>query len=196
MSRLKNLSMIYASTEDGAIGYQNELPWHLVPEDMTHFLNYTKGKTLIMGRKTWEGLNFKGFPGRAVICLTTDESNVPKGSGTSKIKGHTVYYPYSVMTSFNELLEYIEQRSFEEFVVCGGKEIYQLFENYVSEISHSTIPATELKDDIVPDTYYRFAEEAVNGGLVEEKYKVEMYLKIGRTKPSLTVATLKFKRDK
>jgi dihydrofolate reductase len=47
------------------IGIDNRLPWHL-PEDMKFFRETTRGKPVIMGRKTWESLPdaFRPLPGR------------------------------------------------------------------------------------------------------------------------------------
>jgi dihydrofolate reductase len=46
------------------IGIDNRLPWHL-PEDMKFFRETTRGKPVIMGRKTWESLPdaFRPLPG-------------------------------------------------------------------------------------------------------------------------------------
>ena len=49
------ISLIAAVASNRAIGKNNELLWHL-PEDMRHFRETTRGKPVIMGRKTWESL--------------------------------------------------------------------------------------------------------------------------------------------
>ena len=53
------------------IGIDNRLPWHL-PEDMKFFRETTRGKPVIMGRKTWESLPdaFRPLPGRANIVVS------------------------------------------------------------------------------------------------------------------------------
>ena len=59
---------IYAVSENGVIGKDNDLPWHL-PEDFRHFKRHTNGKTIIMGRKTFDSLG-KPLPNRRHIVVT------------------------------------------------------------------------------------------------------------------------------
>ena len=59
------IALIAAVAANRAIGRNNQLLWHL-PEDMRHFRDTTRGKPVIMGRKTWESLPppFRPLPGR------------------------------------------------------------------------------------------------------------------------------------
>lgn len=50
------LSLIVAMDRNGLIGKGGGLPWGRIPEDMRHFRAMTTGKTMIVGRKTWDGL--------------------------------------------------------------------------------------------------------------------------------------------
>ena len=69
------LSLIAAVARNGVIGRDNQLLWHL-PGDMRHFRETTRGKPVIMGRKTWESLpeKFRPLPGRlnVVVSRTPD----------------------------------------------------------------------------------------------------------------------------
>ena len=67
------LSLIAAVARNRAIGKDNRLLWHL-PEDMRHFREITRGKPLIMGRKTWESLpeKFRPLPGRLNVVVSRD----------------------------------------------------------------------------------------------------------------------------
>jgi dihydrofolate reductase len=60
--------LIAAVAENGVIGIDGKLPWHL-PEDLRHFKNLTLGHPIIMGRRTWESLG-KALPGRENIVVT------------------------------------------------------------------------------------------------------------------------------
>lgn len=51
-----DIAMIVACAQNGVIGRDGDLPWHL-PEDLRHFMRSTKGCPLIMGRKTYESLD-------------------------------------------------------------------------------------------------------------------------------------------
>lgn len=65
------LALIAACARGGVIGIGNKLPWHL-PEDMKFFRETTRGKPVIMGRKTWESLPdaFRPLPGRLNIVVS------------------------------------------------------------------------------------------------------------------------------
>jgi dihydrofolate reductase len=62
------ISMIAALSNNGVIGRDNALPWHL-PEDLKYFKRVTMGKPLLMGRKTYESIG-RPLPGRTNIVLT------------------------------------------------------------------------------------------------------------------------------
>lgn len=63
------LQMIVAISENGAIGRNGRLPWHM-PEELKWFKRATVGKTVIMGRRTWESLPVQPLPYRVNIVLT------------------------------------------------------------------------------------------------------------------------------
>lgn len=65
------LELIYAKARNGVIGRNGALPWHL-PQDLQHFKRLTLGATVLMGRKTWDGLpeRFRPLPGRRNLVLT------------------------------------------------------------------------------------------------------------------------------
>ncbi|MCK6392883.1 dihydrofolate reductase [Zoogloea sp.] len=65
------LALIAACGHGRVIGIDNQLPWHL-PEDMKFFRETTRGKPVIMGRKTWESLPdaFRPLPGRLNIVVS------------------------------------------------------------------------------------------------------------------------------
>lgn len=64
------LTAIYARADNGVIGRDGALPWH-IPADLKRFKALTMGKPIIMGRKTFESFG-KPLPGRRHIVLTRD----------------------------------------------------------------------------------------------------------------------------
>ena len=64
------VSLIVAVADNGVIGRDNALPWHL-PEDLKHFKRITLGKPVVMGRKTFESIG-KPLRGRHNIVVTRD----------------------------------------------------------------------------------------------------------------------------
>lgn len=64
------ISFVVARADNGVIGRDNALPWHL-PADLRHFKRLTVGKPVVMGRKTFESIG-KPLPGRHNIVMTRD----------------------------------------------------------------------------------------------------------------------------
>ena len=68
-----DVTLIAAVARNGIIGNNSGLLWQL-PEDMRFFRQATRGRTVIMGRKTWDSLpsRFRPLPGRRNIVITRD----------------------------------------------------------------------------------------------------------------------------
>jgi len=66
---------VVAVSNNGVIGKDNKLPWHF-SSDLKHFKKLTSGNTVIMGRKTFEGIG-KPLPDREnfVVSKTIDASS-------------------------------------------------------------------------------------------------------------------------
>jgi dihydrofolate reductase len=62
------VTCIAAVSENGVIGRNGSLPWKL-PADLRRFKARTMGKTLILGRKTWDTLAGP-LPGRRIVVVT------------------------------------------------------------------------------------------------------------------------------
>lgn len=104
------ISLIVAVSEDWGIGKDNELLWH-ISEDLKRFKSLTIGKTVIMGKKTWESLPRKPLQGRKNIVLTDIPNETIEGAVTA----------YSI----DDALSKCEKD--EELFVIGGGSIYRQF---------------------------------------------------------------------
>ncbi|PIR86888.1 MAG: dihydrofolate reductase [Candidatus Harrisonbacteria bacterium CG10_big_fil_rev_8_21_14_0_10_49_15] len=94
------LILVAALAENNAIGKENDLPWYL-PEDLKHFKKITSGKTVLMGRKTFESIVArlgKPLPNRTNIVITRQQNYTPghpersEGSRDSLPAGRQVRY--------------------------------------------------------------------------------------------------------
>lgn len=66
------LNYVVAKSENGVIGANGDLPWHL-PADLKHFRDLTLGRTVVMGRKTFESIVARlgaPLPGRTNVVVT------------------------------------------------------------------------------------------------------------------------------
>ena len=69
-SRRPRIALVVAVADNGIIGRDNALPWHL-PTDLAHFRRLTLDKTILMGRRTWESLPGP-LPRRRHLVLSRD----------------------------------------------------------------------------------------------------------------------------
>lgn len=113
---LKNLSLIVAMNQDRVIGVNNQLPWH-IPEDLAYFKDITSGKTIIMGRKTFESIG-RILPNRRHVILTRDKNYQVKGA--------------EVVSSLATALELIVHEG-EAFII-GGEELFNQTVNLVNKL--------------------------------------------------------------
>jgi len=67
------ITLIVARDQNGAIGKDGDIPWHL-PGDLKMFQRETTGGALIMGRATWGSLPVKPLKGRLNIVVSRDTS--------------------------------------------------------------------------------------------------------------------------
>jgi len=108
------IAMIWAMANNGVIGRQNKLPWHL-PNDLEYFKRLTSGKTVIMGRKTYESIG-RPLPNRINIVITRAKDFHAEG--------------IKVVNSLPAALELAAAETLisgaEEVMVIGGAEIYKL----------------------------------------------------------------------
>lgn len=65
------IAFIWAQDEQGLIGKQGRLPWHL-PTDLQHFKALTLNNAVVMGRKTFDGMNQRPLPNRMNIVMTNN----------------------------------------------------------------------------------------------------------------------------
>ncbi|MCQ6497981.1 dihydrofolate reductase, partial [Vibrio parahaemolyticus] len=72
------LSLIVAVADNGVIGIDNRLPWHL-PAELKYFKAVTLGKPLVMGRKTWDSLG-RPLPGRLNLVVSRQTNLVAEGA--------------------------------------------------------------------------------------------------------------------
>lgn len=68
------IKLIAAISSNNVIGLKNKLPFDY-PEDLKHFKEMTLNKTIIMGRKTFEGIGRK-LPKRRNIVISRTKINI------------------------------------------------------------------------------------------------------------------------
>tara|TARA_B100001540_G_scaffold149553_1_gene132640 strand:- start:3010 stop:3516 length:507 start_codon:yes stop_codon:yes gene_type:complete len=106
------LALIAAVAENGVIGRDNQLPWHL-PGDLAYFKRNTLGKPVVMGRNTFESIG-RPLPGRSNIVISRRPGYAPQGVITVSSLDDALALAARVARS-DEV---------EEAVVIGGARVY------------------------------------------------------------------------
>lgn len=133
MSTAPKIGLIYARANNGVIGKDGVMPWHL-PEDLAHFKRTTLNHPVIMGRKTWDSLppRFRPLPGRTNIVITRQ----PDWHAEGAIRA----------TSLDDALQ--QCRHEKQIWVIGGAQIYA----QALALAHEIV-ATEIHADFEGDAY-------------------------------------------
>jgi dihydrofolate reductase len=106
MNEVPQLTIVVAVAENGVIGKDNALLWHL-PDDLRYFKRVTLGKPVVMGRKTYQAIG-KPLPGRRNLVITRQTNLTLPGC--------------EVVGSLDEAIARCAE--VEELMIIGGAEIY------------------------------------------------------------------------
>ncbi len=107
------LAAVVAVAENGVIGLDNRLPWH-ISSDLKRFKALTLGKPVIMGRKTFVSLG-RALPGRETVVVTRDAAfAAPPG----------VFVAADVEAALQLAERRAQALGADEIVVAGGGEIF------------------------------------------------------------------------
>lgn len=146
---MAHLSCIVAMTPDRVIGRDGNMPWGKLPSDLIRFRDLTKGKPVIMGRKTFDSIvarNGRPLPGRKNIVLTR------QASGSLQQEG--VYEAHSPEAALSL------SKGAEEMFVIGGAQIYDMFLPRIEYLYITYVHTKRLGDTIFPTIEeYEWEEE-------------------------------------
>jgi len=109
------ISHLVAVSNNNVIGKDNNLPWKL-KKDLLHFKNYTIGKTVLMGRKTFESIG-RPLPDRTNFIISNTLSNV---------EGAFIY------KDLNSAINNVPDG--QEVVIIGGGYLFRESINYFNKL--------------------------------------------------------------
>lgn len=138
------LSLIVAMDRNGLIGKGGGLPWGRIPEDMRHFVETTKRKPIIVGRKT-----------AAAIPARSDRP-MYMVSGAKRHGDATVFDPDGFMSDLFVARSPIEalcraSQDWTSAVCVGGATLYRAYQGLFS-----TAHVTLIDGEFDGDTYFPF----------------------------------------
>jgi len=130
------LSHVVACSENGVIGRDGGMPWHL-PDELKRFKAITMGKVLIMGRKTFESIG-TALPGRYSIVISRSKEMLPR-----------IVTPATSIESALKHANDMASRWGNEICIIGGGEIYRQTTAIVQKIY-----LTRIHQEMTGDTTY------------------------------------------
>lgn len=131
------MKAIVAISENWAIGNKGGLPWPKIKEDFQWFKEFTMGKVVVVGHKTFKSL--PPLKGRTVYCLKRG----PIGNNGNPEA------PVNFVDG-DWLLE--APTSHQDWVICGGASVYGQLLNFCEELY-----VTHVKGAYEADTYFPFS---------------------------------------
>lgn len=129
---MTTLTIIVAKSDNNVIGYKNQLPWK-IKADMDHFVRTTKGKAVVMGRKTYESIG-KPLKDRLNLVLTKSQEPMP-----GVVKCH----------SLDHAVREANKAGYDELFVIGGSGLYHLAMPWVTKMI-----ITEVHREYVGDAFF------------------------------------------
>ena len=133
------LSLIAAVAENGVIGHDNRLPWHL-PSDLRYFKERTMGKPVILGRKTFDSIG-KPLPGRHFVVLSRDPAW--RAPGVEVVGDPETALKVAQAIAIRE--------GADEIMVAGGAQLYTLYLDRADRIYRTLVRCSPEGDATFPD---------------------------------------------
>lgn len=130
-----SVTIIAAIGKNRELGKNGDLIWH-IPEDLKYFKEKTMGKTIVMGKNTFNSLP-KLLPGRKHVILSDDDT-FNKDIGDSVV----LYNKEDLMNYLNTDLKN------EEVFISGGASMYSMFVDICDKMYLTRICAEDKEADV------------------------------------------------
>ena len=130
MSKDLKIGLVVAAAENGVIGKDGKMPWH-ISSDLKRFRALTMGKVIIMGRNTFVSIG-KPLEGRENVVVTS----------MLRLAEKNVWTVGSVKEAFDFAERLSEELQADEIMIIGGAQIYQSTINMVDKIYLTRVHAS------------------------------------------------------
>ena len=145
----KTLTLIAAMGKNRAIGLDGRMPWHL-PAELQHFKKTTMGKTIVMGRKTFQAIG-RPLPGRQNIVVSRNPDFHADG--------------IDLATSLDDAAEMSQS---DEVMIIGGGQLYALA---LPTATRMVLTLIDLEPEA--DTWFPEWDDAEWSQVSEERFPID-----------------------
>lgn len=131
------INCIVAIEKNQGIGFNNQMPWPRLTQDLKWFKEKTTDNVIIMGRKTWESIGSKNLPNRINIVISSnfiDAADRCFSDTERALDFCKIFYPY------------------KEVYIIGGSAIYDAFMNKIQRFY-----ITEIEEHYTCDKFFDFS---------------------------------------
>ena len=132
--------LVVAMAKNRVIGADNKMLWHL-PGDFAYFKKATMGKSIVMGRKTFESIG-RPLPGRTNIVVTHSSNWTADG--------------VTVVNSVPSAIHTAKAQNMNDIMVIGGGRIYA----QTIDIAEALL-VTEVDITVDGDTLFPYIDNTV-----------------------------------
>ena len=180
-----------AMTAGGVIGDKGRIPWRM-PSDMVRFRANTMGRALIVGRKTWDGIQAqrdgRGLEGRTVFVLTREDHG---DAARSWLYGERHGAPFGTASAASpaDLGNLVNAFCGGDAWAIGGAEIYALALPVADEIHLTTVFGQVAGDTVWTPPHvlrnhsgFEVVHETTAARVMAEDEAVSMYTILRRIK--------------
>ncbi len=136
------ISIVVATDKQGVIGQENKIPWR-IRDDLVTLKKLTKGHTVILGRKTYESMDWyyncsgRPMPGAAYIVVSrNDDYKVTRENAR-------------VVHSVEEAMVAAKEAGDPEILVIGGGGIFAAMLPFTDRIY-----LTQVQTEVEGDAYF------------------------------------------
>lgn len=165
------ISHVVAMSSNQVIGVNNDLPWNL-KDDLAHFKEYTTGKTIVMGRKTFESIG-RALPNRVNYVIS---------STLSEIEG------VSIFKTLDDAMEAAKAHNIEnnisnEIAIIGGGYLFRDSINTFNKLVLTKVDCSIEGDVFYPDVDFSNWELVSSESFLknednEYNFSIETYRKL------------------
>tara|TARA_B110000444_G_scaffold260396_1_gene307175 strand:+ start:2054 stop:2563 length:510 start_codon:yes stop_codon:yes gene_type:complete len=165
------ISHVVAMSNNQVIGVNNDLPWNL-KDDLAHFKEYTTGKTIVMGRKTFESIG-RALPNRVNYVIS---------STLSEIEG------VSIFKTLDDAMEAAKAHNIEnnisnEIAIIGGGYLFRDSINTFNKLVLTKVDCSIEGDVFYPDVDFSNWELVSSESFLKDEdnqynFSIETYRKL------------------